>query len=131
MLHIILGTLGLFVFQSLLPLLIHYFFSGPGVGERLKWALGPRDEKQERSDPCERAQRAFNNLREAMPVFITLALLSLHFDKSEEALLGAQVFLGARVLYIPVYMSGIPMIRTLVWTGSWVGLAMMIATLLA
>jgi len=46
------------------------------------------------------------------------------------AVTGATIFLIARIVYVGLYMAGVPVIRTLVWGASWVGLAMMIAPLL-
>ena len=39
-------------------------------------------------------------------------------------LLGAQIFLYARLAYVVVYIAGIPWLRTGVWAVSVVGLAM-------
>ena len=34
------------------------------------------------------------------------------------------------VLYVPAYLTGVPGVRSAVWVGSWVGLAMMLAPFL-
>jgi uncharacterized MAPEG superfamily protein len=47
-----------------------------------------------------------------------------------DAVTGAWIFLIARVLYVPLYLSGVPALRTLVWVVSWVGLIMMLLPLL-
>jgi uncharacterized MAPEG superfamily protein len=38
---------------------------------------------------------------------------------------GAWVFLIARVLYVPIYMSGVSVVRTLTWAAGLAGLLMM------
>ena len=38
--------------------------------------------------------------------------------------MGAQIYIWARVLYIPAYMAGVPYVRTLVWIVSFVGILM-------
>ncbi len=123
----ILAVLGLFVAQTLLPPAMRYLVGGDGFRERLRLALGPRDERPSQSRLGARAQRALANLGEALPVFLTLALLHVHGRSAGER--GAAVFLVARVLYVPAYLSGVPGLRSAVWVGSWVGLAMMTASL--
>jgi uncharacterized MAPEG superfamily protein len=44
--------------------------------------------------------------------------------------LGAQLFLWARVVYVPVYLIGIPWARTAVWIVSVVGLVMILLQLI-
>jgi uncharacterized MAPEG superfamily protein len=71
------------------------------------------------------------NLQEALPVFLTLALLHVGRGSIEaSALYGAWTFFVARALYVPAYLSGIAGIRLAVWVLSWLGLAPMVATLL-
>jgi len=43
--------------------------------------------------------------------------------------LGAQLYFWARLVYIPVYASGIPFARTAVWTVSIIGLVMVLGAL--
>ena len=40
------------------------------------------------------------------------------------------MWLGARIVYIPLYLSGVAYVRTLVWIVSAIGLALMLARLL-
>ncbi len=75
-----------------------------------------------------RAARAQQNLAEALPVFLGLALLlEARGNPPVLAGQGAAVFLVARVLYVPAYLSGIVGLRSLVWAAAGVGLAMMVA----
>jgi len=50
--------------------------------------------------------------------------------EAAQAKTGALVFLVARVLYAGVYIAGVPVVRTLLWAVSWVGLVMMLVPLL-
>ena len=43
---------------------------------------------------------------------------------------GAWTWLIARIVYIPLYLAGVPYIRSLAWLVSVVGLVVMMATLL-
>jgi uncharacterized MAPEG superfamily protein len=129
MVSLILGVLALFFVQSMLPACFRYALDkADGVAWRT--ILGPRDEQPPMPALGGRAARALNNLQEALPIFITLALLHL-IRKTEAGLAeqGAAIFLGARVLYVPAYLSGIGGIRTLVWTVGLVGLGCMVAAL--
>src|SRR5690349_15687265 len=103
---LILYVLGLFVLQTLLPACFRYF-GGEGIKVRGLIALGPRDSQPPQSLIGERSQRALANMQEALPVFLTLALLHVfRGTDSTQAIHGAWVFLLARVLYIPAYLSG-------------------------
>lgn len=42
---------------------------------------------------------------------------------------GAALYVGGRALYAPLYASGIPTVRTLVWLVSMVGLVMVLVAL--
>jgi uncharacterized MAPEG superfamily protein len=50
---------------------------------------------------------------------------------SEWTALGGWIWLGARVVYLPLYAVGVPVIRTLVYSISLVGLVMVLWPLLA
>jgi uncharacterized MAPEG superfamily protein len=126
----ILSVLCLFVVQTLLPASIRYLGGLTEIGDRLKVALGPRDQQPPMPPLGGRAERALANLQEAMPVFLALALLQVMHPKQEDmAIQGAQIFFVARLLYVPAYLSGISGVRSLVWMISWVGLGMLIVAL--
>jgi len=129
MVLIVLLVLALFVLQTLLP---GRFREPSAEGAKGKVAenLGNRDHLRPLTVVGERATRALANMQEAMPVFITLALMNMIVGTAAAAVTGATVFLIARVLYVGIYIAGIPVVRTLIWGVSWVGLALMIAPLL-
>ncbi|HEX2942747.1 MAG TPA: MAPEG family protein [Rhodopila sp.] len=116
---IILLVLALYVAQIFLQETSRFRFD-------LKGIVGNRDVQPEPSVIAARLDRAKNNLREALPIFIALALLALTSGIGQEAeAQGALVFLVARVVYVPAYVSGIPWLRSLVWLVSMAGLLMM------
>jgi uncharacterized MAPEG superfamily protein len=45
------------------------------------------------------------------------------------AILGSQIYFYARVLYLPLYVAGIPVVRTLVWTAASLGIVMVLLDL--
>lgn len=98
-----------------------------------KWNMGARDEAQPPLDPLPgRLSRAQANFLETFPIAI-VALLGVVIAgrTSPTTALGGWIWLGARVVYLPLYAAGIPVVRTLAWAVSIVGLAMVIWPLLA
>jgi uncharacterized MAPEG superfamily protein len=130
MVLIVLLVLALFVIQTLMP--NRFREAGPpGESNKLAEALGPRDHPRPYTVMGGRAARALANMQEALPVFLTLALLNLIVGTAAAmAVTGAWVFLIARVIYVPLYLAGIPGLRTLAWAAGWVGLVMMLVPLL-
>ena len=77
-----------------------------------------------------RAQRAHRNLLENLVLFAILVLVAVASGKTNTmTLLGAQIFFWARVAYVPVYIAGIPWLRTGVWFVSAIGLILIFAQL--
>jgi uncharacterized MAPEG superfamily protein len=78
-----------------------------------------------------RARRAHRNMLENLVLFATLVLVAVLADKTNGmTLLGAQVFLFARIAYAIVYLAGIPWLRTATWGISVAGMLMVFAQLL-
>ena len=60
-----------------------------------------------------RAQRAHRNMLESMVLFVPLVLIAVVAGKTNATtLLGAQIFVLARLVYALVYYAGIPWLRT-------------------
>ena len=131
MLLVVLLVLALFVLQTLLPNRFREPAPAGSAPKLRETPLGPRDHPTPLTVVGGRAQRALSNMQEALPVFITLALLNLILGTAAAmAVTGAWVFFIARLLYVPAYLSGVPVIRTLIWVVAWVGLVMMLVPLL-
>ena len=130
MVLVILLVLALFVVQTLLPMRFRYL-QVKGMGQKLAQSLGPRDDPPPQTKMGGRAERALANLQEALPVFLTLALLNLILGSGSLAVAGAWVFFVGRLLYVPAYLSGITGLRSLVWAASPVGLVMMLIPILS
>jgi len=78
-----------------------------------------------------RAARAHRNMLENLVLFAALVLVSVVADRTNATtLLGAQIFLYARIAYAVIYVAGIPWLRTAVWAVSVVGLAMIFLQLI-
>jgi uncharacterized MAPEG superfamily protein len=98
----------------------------------LKWAASPRDEPVPAPTLLlGRARRALSNLLETYPLFVAAVLavaVTQRFDVW--SLVGAHVYLWARVLYLGLYLAGVPLLRSLVWNVGLVGILMVLAQLI-
>ena len=85
--------------------------------------LGNREDMPALTAAADRAQRAYRNMLESLVLFTALVLIA-HVANKTNAMtaLGAQLFFWGRVAYAPIYVIGIPMLRTLAWTVSIIGL---------
>lgn len=79
----------------------------------------------------QRLARALRNLLETFPLFAAVALaLAVTGRTGGMAALGAQIYVWARTAYLPLYVLGVPVARTLAWVASMAGIVMMLAALL-
>jgi uncharacterized MAPEG superfamily protein len=130
MVLVVLLVLALFFLQTLLPSRFREP-PAPGGESALAESLGNRDHQRPLTVVGQRAARALGNMQEALPVFLALALMNMiAVPGAGIALTGAWVFLIARVIYVGIYLAGVPVVRTLCWVASLVGLGMMVAPLL-
>ncbi|WP_024869688.1 MAPEG family protein [Pseudoxanthomonas suwonensis] len=98
----------------------------------LKWNASARDGTP---PPLEgaagRAERAFRNLLETFPFFAAAVLGVVAAGRTGHGTaLGVQLYLWARLLYVPLYLAGIPYLRSAVWAVSMLGLVMVLWPLL-
>ena len=118
---------------SVLLLFVHIAVqSGFAVPRRgLAWSAGPRDEGQPLGTYPGRAQRALENFKETYPAFIALALgLAVSGRTDGAGALGAWLWFAARIVYLPLYLLGVPWLRTAAYTVSLAGLILMLARFL-
>jgi len=97
------------------------------------WNLSPRDVPPKPvSTVTGRMLRAFANFRETF-VFFVVAVLAVTLLNKGNAIsaLGAQLYVWARLAYVPVYAAGIPVVRTLIWLVSLAGILMVLSAMLA
>jgi uncharacterized MAPEG superfamily protein len=93
-----------------------------------KWNMGARDEALPPPAPLVgRLERAQANFYETFPLMIAAVLIvSVAGLSNKWTAIGAWVWLGARIVYLPLYAMGVPVVRTLAWAVSLVGLVMVI-----
>ena len=109
-----------------------------GVGKGQYWTVsglmfgaGNRDNYPDEVPWAGRADRAAKNMMESMLVFVGLVAAAQGMGVSNDATtLGATLFFWARLIYFPVYVAGIPWLRTGVWTVGIVGLVIITLELL-
>ena len=126
MLQILAWTLVLALVQIFLPATVKTIQYGA------KWNAGPRDsEVAPPSVIAGRLDRAQRNLFETLPLFVAAVLIAHVANVNPSlSLLGSQLYLGARVLYIPLYAFGVPGVRSLVWMVGLVGLGTILYAIL-
>jgi uncharacterized MAPEG superfamily protein len=104
-------------------------FAMPALNlHQLKYLLSNRDAEIELSAMAERVQRAAKNLQESLPIFFTLALLSIHYQvDNRDPAIG---WLLCRLAHFLCYTLGITMLRSVAFVGSLIALGAMAFTLL-
>ncbi|WP_300753231.1 MAPEG family protein [Janthinobacterium sp.] len=119
-------TLVLALVQIMLPSLFRTRETGTAYNVSARDGAGPPVGKI-----TGRLQRAQANLFETLPLFAA-AVLIIHVTAQESTLTryGAALYLAARVIYVPLYAFGIPVVRTLVWLVSVAGLLMLLWAIL-
>lgn len=124
-LTMLLWVVVLFVVQLAAQILAELMEHGIG------YALSSRDDWKSPTGIAGRIERAYFNLLETLPVFAALIFIALYTGKVNEMTeLGSQIYFWGRLIYFPVYISGIPILRTLVWIGSIAGLLLILWQLL-
>ena len=120
------------VFAMILGLVQLLIAARAGNSQRgLAWNVGARDGVPPPiSAVAGRLDRAYRNFMETFP-FFAAAVLSAHAMGrfGWMTLIGSQIYLLARIIYLPLYAAGIPGIRTLVWLVSMFGLLLVIAAM--
>ncbi|MBX3493062.1 MAG: MAPEG family protein [Parvibaculum sp.] len=103
--------------------------SAMGMG----WGIGNRDEPAKTTGWGARARRAYINHLENLLIFACFAVPAhLAGISTELTVLGAQIFLIARIAYAIIYVAGwtVAGIRTIAWAAGVVGYAMIFIALL-
>lgn len=98
------------------------------VGNR--YTVGARDENLQPAHIAGRFERAQRNFGETFPLFAAV-VLALHVTGKADTwtALGAELYLGGRIAYLPAYASGLPWIRTICWQVATIGLVIAIVQL--
>jgi uncharacterized MAPEG superfamily protein len=92
------------------------------------WAISARDQAGPPLGKVGlRVGRALTNYLETFALFAAAVLMANALGKhTAMSALGAQLYFWTRVAYVPVYAAGIPVLRTLVWFGSFAGIVLVL-----
>jgi uncharacterized MAPEG superfamily protein len=95
------------------------------------YTVGSRDRDLRPTGIAARLDRAQRNFLETFAVFAAAVLMLeiLHRTGGWLSVYGAPVYLAGRVLYLPLYASGISWLRTFAWNGATAGLVMVMAAI--
>ncbi len=111
-----------------------YVFVAAGLGTQqrgLKWNASNRDgEAKPLTGIAARAARANANFLETFGFFAAAVLaVVLAKQNTTHTALGSEIYFWARAAYLPIYIAGIPYVRTLVWAASLWGMLQVIEAL--
>lgn len=116
-------------------LLVHVFAAAHVKTKQYgaSWNMGARDESLPPLNAVAgRLSRAQANFQETFPIAIVALIGVIVAGRASDlTALGGWIWLAARIVYLPLYALGIPMIRSLVFLVSLVGLGMALWPLLA
>jgi uncharacterized MAPEG superfamily protein len=93
-----------------------------------RWTASARDaEVPPLTGAAGRLERALRNLLETFPVFVAAVLL-VHALGRETALSawGAGLYVSARLVFLPLYAFGAPLLRSLVWNVAFAGIVLLL-----
>ena len=78
-----------------------------------------------------RLERAFRNYLETFP-FFAAPVLAAHASDTHGWMTawGAHLYFWARLVYVPLYASGIPLVHSLAWNVATAGIALNLAAML-
>jgi uncharacterized MAPEG superfamily protein len=97
------------------------------------WNLGARDEEVPPPKPLVgRLARAQANFYETFPIMIAaVAIVSIAGLTDKWTGIGAWLWLGGRVAYLPLYAFGVRYLRSLAWFVALVGIVLVLKPALA
>jgi len=102
--------------------------AGSGGDRDMTWLLGPRDDPRPVTGVAARLTRAYANFLETFPLYAAAVLAVVAAGKTGPLTLwGSWLYVVSRIIYTPVYAAGWPVVRTIVWALSLVGIVLIIS----
>ena len=118
---------------ALLLGIVHILIAGHAKTKQYgtKWNVSARDAELPPLNPvAARLVRAQANFFETFPIFAVAILIATVADRSGVlTVLGSALYVVARVIYLPLYAFGVPVVRTLVWLVSMLGIGCVLIAL--
>lgn len=120
------NTEGKLLIAAVILGLVHLVWAsvaGSGGHRDVAWLLGPRDDPRPVTGQAARLSRAYANFLETFPLFAGVIIAVVLAGKTgTQATFGAWLYVLGRVAYVPLYALGLPIVRTVAWTASMVGI---------
>jgi uncharacterized MAPEG superfamily protein len=128
MMTIELKMLALSIVLGLVQIVVASHAASMELGYR--WTASPRDETRPLIGIAGRFNRALQNFLETFPLFAAAVLIA-HIAGRHNWMTewGAVAYLCARVVYVPLYALGVPIVRSLVWNVAAIGIIMILLAL--
>ncbi|MGY6708506.1 MAG: MAPEG family protein [Rhizobiaceae bacterium] len=94
----------------------------------LSYGAGPRDEPRPLTGVAARCERAVRNYFETFIFFAAAVLAASAADRlGPMSELGAHLYFWARLVYLPLYLAGVFLVRSLVWFVAFAGIGLVLA----
>ena len=97
-----------------------------------RWTASARDQElAPLTGVAGRLERALRNFCETFPLFAALVFAAYAVGR-HNALTewGAVLYFAARLIYLPLYAFGVPLVRSLIWNVAALGMALMLVAVL-
>jgi uncharacterized MAPEG superfamily protein len=93
-----------------------------------RWSAGPRDEPlAPLTGIAGRFKRASANFLETFPFFAAAVLMAQLVNVHDwRTIWGSALYLGARLVYLPLYAAGVVLVRSLIWNVAIAGIALVV-----
>ena len=120
-------ALSILVYALLLFAVIATQAAYAGITAGNDFGFSNRDDPQPGLGPFgRRVNKTLANLKEGAIVYLPLALTAVALEVSNTwTLVAAVTTIISRALYVPIFLAGIPVLRTLLWTPSFVAIPLM------
>lgn len=118
----------LLIFLVLILLFVQTILPGNLLTKQVgaKAQMGPRDDLPKPTQELGRARRALENFQETLPIFLTLAILSIVLgEQGWVSLIGAGLYLVARIAHLVFYMRALTPWRSFAYLAAIIGTIVM------
>jgi uncharacterized MAPEG superfamily protein len=112
--------------------IVHVFATGQVATAQhgMAYNMGPRDDQRPVTGKGARLIRAYANFMQTFPFFVAAVLIAHVAGRhSWLTVAGAELYFWARVVYVPLYVLGVPGIRSLAFVVATVGIVMILGAL--
>ncbi|WGF89379.1 MAPEG family protein [Marinivivus vitaminiproducens] len=110
--------------------LVHVVATGMCVTlqDGLAVSISPRDDAPALRGAYGRVLRSYRNFMETFAFFLAAVLMAETLDRHNDLTAwGAHLYVWGRLAYIPLYVAGVPVIRSLVWAIASLGIVLVLA----